>query len=453
MSSPPAVVVIGGGISGLVCAYALQTAGIAVRVFEASARPGGMIRTERSEGYLCELGPQSFLLTEELLRLSGELGIEAQRLEAQAGLPRYVVIGGALHAVPMSPPALVTSSLLSFKTKIAILRDAVGHSRPPDADESVAAFVRRKFTGELLERLVGPFVSGIYAGDAETLSWRSAFPQAHEAEAASGSLIRGMIRASKSKRGGLRKLASYLDGNETLPRALAERLGEAVQYRTEAQRIDRLGSGAYRVALQEASGEQHSIEAGHVVIATPAYAASQLLAAADSEIANQLCGIEYAPVGVVALGYAQEKIGRAARGFGFLVPRGEKLRTLGTVWNSSLFAGRAPQGCALYTSFIGGATDPAGAALSEAEMIATVQRETAPLLEARGEPRFAQAHAWHRAIPQYNLGHSKRMAAIAERLRSLPGLRIIGNYLAGPSIGTCAEEATKTARQIAEAKK
>src|SRR5579884_4049483 len=169
MSSPASVLVIGGGISGLSCACALRSAGVAAQVLEAGPRPGGVIRTERHDGYLCDLGPQSFLLTEELLQLSRDLGIEQQRIEAEPRLP--------LHAVPMSPPALVASSLLSFKTKMAVLRDAFGHSRPPLEDESVAAFIRRKFTPELLERLAAPFVSGIYAGDPEKLSWRSAFPQ------------------------------------------------------------------------------------------------------------------------------------------------------------------------------------------------------------------------------------------------------------------------------------
>lgn len=451
MSSPAPVLVIGGGISGLVCAQALRSAGIAAQVFEASPRFGGVIRTERHGGYLCELGPQSFLLTEELLRLSRDLGVEEQRIEAEPRLPRYVAVNGTLHAVPMSLPALAGSSLLSFKTKMAILRDAVGRSRPPAEDESVAAFVRRKFTPELLERLVAPFVSGIYAGDPEKLSWRSAFPQAHEAEATSGSLIRGMIRAGKTKSRGSRTLASYENGIATLPEALARKLGDGLRCNAEVQRIERRSdSRAYRLTARDTqSGAESELEAEQIVLAVPAFVAGRLLAAMDSELASALCAIEYAPVGAVSLGYAKREIGRAERGFGFLIPRSEKLRTLGTVWNSSLFAGRAPDGRVLYTSFIGGATDPGAAALPETEMIAMVQREIAPLLQARGAAVFARTHRWEKAIPQYNVGHARRVAQILERLKALPGLSIIGNFIAGPSMGACVGEAQKAAREIA----
>jgi oxygen-dependent protoporphyrinogen oxidase len=451
MSSPASVLVIGGGISGLSCASALRAAGIAAQVLEAGRQPGGVIRTERHDGYLCELGPQSFLLTEELLQLSRDLGIEQQCIEAEPRLPRYVVVNGALHAVPMSPPALVASSLLSFKTKMAVLRDAFGHSRPPLEDESVAAFIRRKFTPELLERLAAPFVSGIYAGDPEKLSWRSAFPQAHQAEATSGSLIRGMMRAGRAKPRRSRTLASCTHGIDTLPRAFAKMLGDGLRCNAEVSRIERQGAGhGYRVAVQDTrSGAQDQMVADHIVLAVPAYAAGRLLAAMDSELAGALCAIEYAPVGVVSLGYRTQEIGRSERGFGFLIPRNEGLRTLGTVWNSSLFAGRAPEGRALYTSFIGGATDPKAADLPEAEMIATVQREIAPLLQARGPALFARAHTWKKAIPQYNVGHAKRVAHILERLKALPGLSILGNFIAGPSMGTCVAEAQKAAREIA----
>src|SRR5581483_6580106 len=333
MSSPASVLVIGGGISGLSCACALRSAGVAAQVLEAGPRPGGVIRTERHDGYLCDLGPQSFLLTEELLQLSRDLGIEQQRIEAELRLPRYVVVNGALHAVPMSPPALVASSLLSFKTKMAVLRDAFGHSRPPLEDESVAAFIRRKFTPELLERLAAPFVSGIYAGDPERLSWRSAFPQAHEAETTSGSLIRGMVRAGKAKPRGLRTLASYANGNETLAQALAKKLGEALRCNAEVLRIALRSEGnGYCIAARDTrSGVESELEAEQLVLAAPAYVAGRLLAAMDSELAGALFAIEYAPLGVVSLGYATQEIGRTEDAFGFLIPRGAGLRTLGTV--------------------------------------------------------------------------------------------------------------------------
>src|ERR1700757_3876707 len=199
-SSVPAIVV-GGGISGLVCAYALGRLGVEAQVLEASRHAGGLIASERRDGFLLEMGPQSFSGTAALRSLCAELGIADQLVQAPAQAPRYVLIDNALKAVPLNPAAMLTSSLLSPRTKWRVAGDAVGATRAPLEDESVAAFVRRKFGEELLDRLVAPFVSGIYAGDPERLSLRSAFPQLHEAEKSAGSVIRGMIRAAKLRKG------------------------------------------------------------------------------------------------------------------------------------------------------------------------------------------------------------------------------------------------------------
>ena len=181
--------VIGGGISGLVCAYALRKSGIDVQLAEASPCPGGVIQSVSREGFLCELGPQSFSSSPALRQLCAELGISNDLLQAPSRAPRYVLIDGKLRPVPLSPPAFFMSSLIDGSTKWAFVRDTFGKSIPPDGDESVAAFTRRKFSSQLLDRLVGPFVSGIYAGDPERLSVRSAFPQLYEAEKSAGSVV------------------------------------------------------------------------------------------------------------------------------------------------------------------------------------------------------------------------------------------------------------------------
>src|SRR5262249_37783101 len=240
--------IVGGGISGLVCAYTLRKAGIDAHVVEASARAGGVIRSERRDGYLLELGPQSFSGTQALKALCGELGIESELVEAPRRAPRYVLMRGALQAVPLSPPALLASSLLGTGTKARLARDMFGKSEPPEQDESVASFVRRKFSDELLDRLVGPFVSGIYAGDPERLSLRSSFPQLHEAEKSSGSVIRGMMKQMKARKGSAQRptLLSFREGNETLVRTLAAKLGTALQLESEAKAVATQSKGGGR---------------------------------------------------------------------------------------------------------------------------------------------------------------------------------------------------------------
>ena len=192
--------VVGGGISGLVCAYALRKSGIDAQLVEGSPRPGGVINSVTRDGFLLELGPQSFSGTAAIRELSSDLGISNELLQAPANAPRYVLIDGQLQPAPLSPPAFFLSSMINGATKWALLRDVFGKNIPPDTDESVAAFVRRKFSPQLLDRLVGPFVSGVYAGDPERLSVRSAFPMFYEAEKTSGSIVRGMMRLAKSEK-------------------------------------------------------------------------------------------------------------------------------------------------------------------------------------------------------------------------------------------------------------
>ena len=440
--------VIGGGISGLVCANALQKTGIEVLLVEASARPGGVINSVVRNGYLLELGPQSFSGTSQLRSLCAELGIADQLLEAPARAPRYVLVNRTLKAVPMSPPAFFTSSLINGSTKWALVRDIFGKSAPPDADESIAVFVRRKFSDQLLERLVGPFVSGVYAGDPEQLSLRSAFPQLYEAEKAAGSIVRGMMKLAKSKKGPRERatLNTFREGNETLVRTLANQLGARLLIGTAAANIYRQNDGSFHISLE--GGHNDSVSAKSVVLATPTDVAGKLLSQLDPLFETHLTAVEYAAVAAVSLGYAKEDVGHSLDGFGFLVPRSSGLRILGTVWNSSLFPGRAPEGHALLTTFVGGATDPSAAKLSSEELSNIVHGEIAPLLAIKNPPAFCNVTIWPRALPQYNLGHADRLTSINKSLARFRGLFLTGNYLRGPAIGACVEQALAVAEEV-----
>jgi protoporphyrinogen/coproporphyrinogen III oxidase len=441
--------VVGGGISGLVCAYALRKSGIDAQLVEASPRPGGVIQSVTRDGFLLELGPQSFSSTPALRDLCADLGISNDLLEAPPRAPRYVLIDGKLQPVPLSPPALLISSLIDGSTKWALLRDILGKTIPPGADESVAAFIRRKFSAQLLDRLVGPFVSGIYAGDPERISVRSAFPQLYEAEKAAGSILRGMLRLAKSKKGPREHatLKSFREGNETLVRALANKLGAALLAETSVAQISRQNDGSFDVHLEGKHGSE-SVSAQSLVLATPTDVAGKLLSGLDSLFEAQLSSIEYAAVAVVSLGYRKKDIGHSLDGFGFLVPRSAALRVLGSVWNSSLFPGRTPEGHALLTSFVGGTTDPSASQLQPEELVSLVHREISPLLSVASDPVFSNVTIWPHALPQYNLGHADRLAAVAKACSRFPGLWLTGNYLRGPAIGSCVEQALPVAEEV-----
>jgi protoporphyrinogen/coproporphyrinogen III oxidase len=446
------VLIVGAGISGLVCAYSLRKSGIDAQIVEASPRPGGVIRSERRDGYLLELGPQSFSRTPQLLDLCRDLGTESELLEAPPHAPRFLLLKGQLKQAPLSPPAFFASPLFSARTKWSIIRDALGRSAPPDADESVAGFVRRKFSPELLDKLVAPFVSGIYAGDPEKLSLRAAFPQLFEAERTAGSIVRGVMRAAKSQKGPKQPptLQTFRDGNETLIKALATNLGPALRCGIEVTAMQRGGTGLpspgerFVVSAKTEAGTE-SIVADGLILAVPTYVAASLL---HPEAESPLRGVEYAPIAVVSLGYRQEDVKHSLGGFGFLVPRSEGLRTLGTVWNSSLFPGRAPQGSVLLTSFVGGATDPQAVALSAKEISAIVHREIAPILSIRGVPAFSHVQIYQRALPQYNIGHTTRVDNLERESSFLLNLKLVGNYLRGPAIGACVEQALAVADEI-----
>jgi protoporphyrinogen/coproporphyrinogen III oxidase len=444
--------VVGAGISGLVCAYALRKAGIDAHIVESLTRPGGVIATERRDGYLLEFGPQSFTATSSILNLCRELQIDNQLVQAPSKAPRFILIKEQLRRVPLTPPSFIASPLFSATTKRRVLRDFFGHSVPPDNYESVAAFTRRKFTPELLEKLVGPFVSGIYAGDPEKLGLRSAFPQVFEAEKFTGSVIRGLLRAGKNRKANEKPtVQSFRNGNQTLTDALAASLGSNLRCGAEAHSV-RLASSSLTASTFEVTilvnGQQESITTEQLIIATPALQAAALLRGVNPRFESTLTQFEYAPVAVVSLGYPKAAIRHSLRGFGFLVPRSSGLRILGTVWNSFLFPGRAPENHVLLTSFVGGVTDPQAASLSTSELFATVHRELTLILGiSQQHPAFANVKIWPRAIPQLNMGHSQRLSDLALLQSRYPSLWLVGNYLHGPSLGVCVEQALTVAPQ------
>jgi oxygen-dependent protoporphyrinogen oxidase len=453
VDSAPLTIVIGAGISGLTCAFALKQSGQKVLLLEATERPGGVIQTAEENGYLFELGPQSFNATTELAELCDDLGITEQLLEAPRAAPRYVLVAGVLKQVPFSPGSFIGSDLLSWSSKYSLLKDMVSTTTPPEPDESVAAFVRRKFSAELLDRLVGPFVSGIYAGDPEMLSLRAAFPKLYEAEKSAGSLIRGRLRAgAKAGKQTVTRararpgLVSFGPGNGMLIVALAKELGSVLRHKVDVIAIQRTGD-QFKIGIRNGR-DCEVLTCDQLVLATPTTASSQMLAEMIPEASQVLAQIPYAPAAIVSLGYKQEQVGRSLNGFGFLAPRSSGLRTLGSVWNSSLFPSRAPKGHMLLSNFVGGATDPAAIALTEQELTDLVHREISPILNIAGSPVIARVTRYSRAIPQYNLGHLERLQKIRAAVASVSGLWLIGNYWAGPAVGACVQQAMAVAKQL-----
>ncbi len=462
MTAPPRVLVIGGGISGLACALRLDSLRVPALLAEHGARFGGVLDTLEKNNFLFDIGPQSFLLTPPLQSLIAGLGLAGQLLRANPRSPRYIYLHGKLHPVPLHPLALLATPLLGWRTKLRLLAEPFARTRPPACDESVAAFIRRKFGPDLLANLVAPFISGIYAGDPEWLSLQSTFPILHQAEQESGSLVRGMLRLRKSRARHERPkrpaLCNFRNGLASFTAALAAKLGDSARINTAAAMLGPAygseGPG-FHVALS-ANGAIQPLRVSAVVLAVPAPAAARLLQSLDSRFPDILQRIGYAPVAQVNAGYRLADLRapqlRRRGGFGFLVPRRQGLRSLGTVFNSFLFPNRAPgspEPMASFTTFFGGATDHDICRSAPEEIAAAAHAELSQVLGMARAPVVQNVSLWERALPQYNLGHAEIVRSLGELCSRHPGIFLAGNYLHGPSIGACVEHAGAVAEEVA----
>ena len=472
MPTAPKILVIGGGISGLACAWRLRQLGLPVLLLERGRRFGGLIETVEQEGFRFDIGPQSFTNTPALSELIDEVGLTGELLRADPRAPRYILHGGRLAPAPFSPPRLLTTPLLSARTKLRILAEPFLRSYPPDEDESIAAFVRRKFGADALANLVAPFVSGVWAGDPEKLSLAAAFPAVRQLEEHYGSVIRGAMKQRKRAGKSSPKnspgssddrpsLCNFRGGISALVAALTAKLGDSACPGAEVTAIRRSTNGAGSPGFEvdyRAGGKAKSAGVAALVIAAPAGETGGLLhgiGPLGPRFGELLGKIEYASVAQVSAGYRVDQIKQrnaknGLNGFGFLVPRGEKLRLLGTVWNSSLFPGRAPEGMASFTSFLGGMTDPEIVSRGPDEIAAIAHSELSTVLGISGAPVVQRVSRWQRALPQYNIGHRELTAALQDLCAATPGVFLAGNYFPGPSIGACVDYADKVANQAAD---
>jgi oxygen-dependent protoporphyrinogen oxidase len=447
-------IIIGAGISGLVAAYGLKKSGRAVLLIESSDRVGGVIQSQDAEGFLIERGPNSLRGTHEFLDLVEELGLMSELVTGNPRAPAYVYLNNELHPVPMSPPALIKTKLISTAGKLRLLREPFVPARRAADEESLASFVRRRLGPEILDHLVAPFVSGVYAGDAERLSVQASFGRLAEFEVEAGSILRGGWRAARAPRKqtvkpkrSLRpyRLCSFRRGLQSLTEALAEALGAGLL--REARIISIAASKAHDASSRfevtlEHRGEQKKFSAATLILAAPAYASAELLSECAPEVSALIADVPYAALASVPLAYREEQLTYKLNGFGFLAPRRAGLRVLGSVWNSSLFPYRTPEGWVCLTSFIGGATDPEAIKLSEEELIRIAHGDLKKVLGITGEPRRLPITRHARAIPQYVLGHAARVAKVEAALDNRLGLYLTGNYLHGVAVGDCIKQAT-----------
>lgn len=438
------VCIIGGGISGLTTAFLLQSRGFEAALFEKSETAGGNIQSREIDGFLIEYAPNSLIKSPRLVDLIKELDLESEILEANpANKKRYVLQNGKVAPLPMSIAGLITGGFFSPKAKLRLLKEPFVKTRSSET-ESVAEFFERRLGREVVEKAADPFISGIFAGNPEQLSIKAAFPRLFELERDFGNLFLGSLRSKTEKADkNFPRSFSFKNGIQTLTDRLAEVLGESVQTNTEVSSIEKSGG---KLIIKTNSGEKFF---DAVVISTPAEAAANLIESADANLSEKLKKIYYPPIAMVFFGIEKVRIDFDLDGFGFLVPGAEKRKILGTIWNSAVFANRAPAGYDLLTTFVGGARSPELFEKTDEELKEIVFDELKSILNLRGEkPFFAHVKRWRKAIPQYNLGYEKTEKAIENFSAQNKGLFFCSNFYKGISVGDCVKNAYKTADEI-----
>ncbi|MBL9136641.1 MAG: protoporphyrinogen oxidase [Verrucomicrobiales bacterium] len=445
--------IIGAGITGLTAAFQLRRAGIATTVYEAAARPGGVICSFREGPWLAEGGPNTILDTSPVIgQLIGELGLVGRRLDSRPeATARYVVRDGRPVPLPSSGPKFFVSPLFSWKAKSRLLAEPF--IPRAESEESVADFVRRRLGQEFLDYAIDPLVTGIYAGDPAALSIQHAFPRVYAQEDQYGSLIRGQIFGARERkrRGEVSKANakkfSFDQGLQVLPDALAQALGQDLHLNCRIDGIQPTQSGW---CLNGRHGDQ-PLTAEHrvVLFCGTAHTLARLQIDVPGAPSLQPLGsVNYPPVSSVVLGFRRGDVDHPCEGFGMLIPHREGFGILGTIFSSSLFTGRAPEDHLTLTVYVGGVRNADKAALPDTELIDLVRRDLNRLLGVRGAPVYSHITRWPAAIPQYDVGYGNHKALLDQLESKAPGLFIAGHYRDGVALSDSLGTGTRTAERI-----
>ena len=480
MTHPQRVAILGGGITGLAAAYDLARArqsGAPVEelLFERGERLGGTIFTERVNGFVVEGGPDSFLSEKpEAAALCRELGLgdsligsnDAERRTYILQRDRLVPLPeGLMLLVPTRLWPLLTTPLLPLASKVSVVTEWFT-SAPPDtredADESVASFVRRHFGDAMVENIADPLLAGVFGGDSERLSVRSALPRFVAMEREHGSLTRAALKIRKQRRTaaaaapslfttlkeGLGRMVEALTGHLDRARLhLGQRVVAIERAAPKPAGTGRAAQGGAPYTIRSDDGGVHQADA--VILALPTYECARLVSPLDSALAETLAAIPYSSALTVSLGYDAPV--SLPPGFGFLAPRAAKRRLIACTFVHQKFRHRAPEGCALVRCFLGGTRDPGALDLTDDQITGLVRQELRSILRLSAEPRFVRVYRWPSSMPQYVLGHEERVAAMRARLASHPGLFLAGNAYSGVGLSDCirtGRDAAASARQF-----
>lgn len=456
------VAIVGGGITGLVTAFELKRRGVPFTLFEAADRVGGVIQTVRDQGFLAEFGPNTLLETSpKISELIRALGIETRLWYSNPqNNKRFIVRGGKPRAMPASPPQFFTNSFFSLSAKLALLKEPFIKASPPDIEESLAQFVKRRLGQEFLDYAINPFVAGVYAGDPERLSVRHAFAKLHALEQKYGSLIKGQLQGARERKKRKEvakdraKMISFDHGLQVLTDALGEAVKTNLQLNSPVRTLRQIEGGwalegTATLLLPAQGGRSAALPFTHVLLTSPAHRLAELSVESSSAGDLRMLGeIVYPPVTSYVMGFRREDVAHPLDGFGVLIPKVENRNCLGTLFTSSLFADRAPTGHVTLTNYIGGMRAPELALKSPSEIRKLVMDDLRELLGIRAEPVWEHVKQWSKAIPQYEVGYGRFKDFMDAFEKSHPGIQFAGHYRDGISLSDSILAGFKAADRI-----
>ncbi len=449
------VIIVGGGMSGLSLAWYLKNLakGWQITILEADGRVGGKAWTEKKDGFVIERGVNGVLDNKpSTLCLAAELGVTPLKSN-DASRIRFIVRNGRLVPLPSSPGQFLSSQVLSWWGKARLLCEPLIPPAWDIEDESLAEFARRRLGDEAYQYLIDPMASGIYAGNPERLSLKACFPRIHELEMEYGSLIWAMIKlqaqAKKAGKSGPSAgpggvLTSFPRGMEDLVKALRKALNDVIVTNAKVEEIAPDSQG-WQVSLQDG----RSYSGTHLVLSLPAFEAARIVKKSAPKLSRLFAHFEYPPIAVCAFGIRKKNIENKLNGFGFLCPYCESRRILGALWDSSVFAKRAPEGYHLIRCLVGGMRNRHILEKSDAQIMDFAISELKELTGLKAAPELAMVFRWKRAIPQYHVGHSALVKSIEGELLKLPNLFIRCNWIGGVSLNDCVANSKLLAESIA----
>ena len=451
------VAIVGGGITGLTAAFKLCQARIPCTLYEAGERVGGPIKTTIENGYLSENGPNTILETSPFITaLINDLGLQDRRLDANPVMNKnYIVRGGKLRQLPLSPPAFARSSLFSVSAKVRIGLEPFLRQKSESEDEALSDFVLRHFGQEFLDYAINPFVAGVYAGRPENLSTRYGFPKLQAVEDKYGSILLGAVLGARErkKRAEVAKSKanklSFDSGLQVLVDALYYQIRQSVYLRSKVTSLRRTTEGWSVTSNQNGQEVQENHAA--VILTAPAHRLAQIeLQTEEQTNFKQLGDIIHPPVARVVMGFRRNDVAHPLNGFGFLFPERERLKILGTTFSSSIFPHRAPLGHVVLTTYVGGCRQPDLATEAPEKLFDIILRDLQRVLGVRARPTYLNHVLFQQAIPQYNVGY-KKFADFMDTLESRnPGLHFAGSYRNGISVANCIVAGHQVAERIAK---